>query len=320
VPPSTPPPPPSGPPGGYPGAGGPPPGRPPPPGYPPAGPAGPGGTGPGGDPPGGWAGPPPAGPGGSGGFGGFGGPPGPRGGGNRRGLLVTLAIVAVIAVVAVGALVRTGGDDDGGDADGPPAGITLGDLEGALLTLDDVGSDYEVDPEGGDEGDDILESDSLDTSEECRTALETFEASESEEEQVSAYFVNDRDGTVQHDVSLPGEGQPGLDDIRRAVDQCGTVEFEDDGTAGTFGYSTTDTAGLGDNAFALVIEAEVESQGLSVTFEMYGVMWERDGVVSSLSGFAGFDEETFEGLPTDRDEVESLAAVADERLAGVLAR
>ena len=31
---------------------------------------------------------------------------------------------------------------------------------------------------------------------------------------------------------------------------------------------------------------EAETQGFSISFEMYGVMWERDGVNSSVAGFA----------------------------------
>jgi len=74
---------------------------------------------------------------------------------------VVAVVVAVVAVVAL-----SGGDDDASE----PADLSLADLEPALLTEEDVGGEYTLDPSGG-EGDDDGDStdmEGLAGSDECR--------------------------------------------------------------------------------------------------------------------------------------------------------
>jgi hypothetical protein len=222
-------------------------------------------------------------------------------------------------VVAAVAAAMVLGDDDGGGggSTGPPAGVTLDDLEPALLTQADVGSSYRPDT-GGDDSDDPLDSDSVDASEDCITALETFEEADAGTEEVGVDFVDDADGTIQHDIGLLGDGAPGLGDIRGAIEQCETMVFDEDGVSGEFRFEVADLDGLGDGAFGMTVTADMQTQGFDIDFQMYGVLWQRDGVLSSVAGFGGFDDATFEGLPTDQDQVRELAALADDRLAALL--
>jgi hypothetical protein len=223
-----------------------------------------------------------------------------------------------VAAVAVAVLTLAGDEDD--TADAPPAAVGVEDLEAALLTIEDVGSDYMVDFVD-DGGGDTPDADEIDTSDECRLALVVLEGANGAPsgQQVAAHFVNDVDGTVQHDIMLPGDGHPDLDTIRGAMDQCDRLEYEGEEGSGSFAYETSEVDGLGDRAFSVVMDAEVWGAGRSVAFQLYGVFWERDGVVSHVSGFGGIDPVTFTALPTDRDEVDRLAAMTDERLTDVLA-
>lgn len=243
-------------------------------------------------------------------------PAGPGGGGGRRGLLIALGI-GVVAVLGIGAVVLSSGDDDSATT-GPPAGITLDDLEPALLTEDDVGDGFRVDT-SGDDSDDPMDPDSIETSDECRSVLERFESSDAADDEIGVDFVDDAEGTVQHSIGLAEEGTPNLAEVREALDQCESMDFEEDGATGHFRFETSDVDGIGDEAIGLTIGVDMETQGFSISFEMYGVMWERDGVYSSVAGFGGFDETTLEGLPLDEQWVRDLAATADDRVADVLA-
>ena len=243
-------------------------------------------------------------------------PAAPGGGGGRRGLLIALGI-GVVAVLGIGAVVLLSGDDDSSTT-GPPAGITLDDLEPALLTEDDVGGGFRVDT-SGDDSDDPMDPDSIETSDECRSVLERFEASDTPDDEIGVDFVDDAEGTVQHSIGLAEEGTPNLAEVREALDHCETMDFEEDGATGQFRFETSDVDGIGDDAIGLTIGVDVETQGFSISFEMYGVMWERDGVNSSVAGFGGFDETTLEGLPLDEEWVRDLAATADDRVTDILA-
>jgi hypothetical protein len=228
-----------------------------------------------------------------------------------------LGAVAAVAIVGL-ALVIGRSDDDSGDD--PPPGVTLADLEPALLTLDDVGSDYDLAAaDDDDDSEDALDADTVDASDECRTALGAFEASDATSESVEIDFEDEVDGTIQHSMSLTGDGQPQLADVRAALEECDTMTSEQDGAEITYAFDITDVDGPGDDAFGMTVAVDLSAPGYDLSFEMYGLMWQRDGVISSVAGFGGFDEEALEGLPPDTDEVHDLAAVADARLEEVLA-
>lgn len=219
------------------------------------------------------------------------------------------------AVVAV----TQSGDDDGtgaGVATGPPAGVSVDDLEGALLTLDDLDDRYTVDTDA-DDGSDPMDDDDVDASPECLTALESLESGDESSEGVSAAFVEADEGTLQHDITFAGPGAS-LHDVRAAIEQCDVVTFDEEGATGEFRFEVAELDDLGEDGFAMNVTAEFQTAGIDTGFEMYGVVWIRDGVMSTVTGFAGFDEEALAGMPADRDQVHELAAVADERLAAVL--
>lgn len=238
------------------------------------------------------------------------------GGGSRRGLLIVLGVGA-IAVLGVGAAIVLSGDDDT-TATAPPADITLDDLEPALLTDDDVGGSFTL-QSGDDDSDDPMDTDAIDASDECREALLSFEESDAASDEIGVDFVDDAEGTLQQSISLAGEGVPTVAETRQAIERCDSMSFEDEGATGQYRFETSDVDGLGDDAVGLTVSVEVETQGFSIAFDMYGVMWERDGVNSSVFGFGGFDEATLEGLPIDEAWVRDLAATADGRVADVLA-
>jgi hypothetical protein len=256
---------------------------------------------------------PPAPPGGAPGV--PGGPGGPAGGG-RNPLPIVLGLVAV-ALLGIAAVVAFGGDDGGGSS-GAPAGVMLDDLEPALLTEDDVGSEFTLDTSDDDDDDDPLDPDTADASDECREALEAFEASDAGREELTVEFSNATDGAIDNTISLAEEGQPSLADVRDAMETCGTIGYSDGGTTGAFSFETSDVDGIGDGAMGLTVDVTVESQGLEISFEMYAVMWERDGVHGTVSGFGGFDERTFDAISIDPSIVEDLARTSDQRMAEVL--
>ena len=249
--------------------------------------------------------------------GGPGGPAGP-GGGGRNPLPIVLGLVAV-ALLGIAAVVAFGGDDGGGSS-GPPADVALDDLEPALLTEADVGSDFTLDSSGSDDDDDDdpLDPDTADASDECREALEAFEASDAGREEITVEFSNATDGAIDNAISLAQEGQPSLADVRGAMETCGTIGYSDSGTTGEFSFETSDVDGIGDAALGLTVDVTVESQGLEISFEMHAVMWERDGVHGTVSGFGGFDESTFDAISIDPGFVEDLARTSDQRMAEVL--
>lgn len=220
-----------------------------------------------------------------------------------------MALALVVGTVAV---VATQGDDED-----PAADVSLAELEPALLTADDVGSQYTLDT-SDDDDDDPLESDTMDASDECREALTAFEAGDVDREEITVAFSNDIDGSIDHTISLGQSGGPSLAAVRAAIDTCGTIGYSEDGTTGEFSFTTSDLDGIGDHAIGLAIDATVETQGFEFAFEMYGVLWERDGVHGTVTGFGGFDEASFDAVSMDRGVVEDLARTSDQRIAEVL--
>ncbi len=227
------------------------------------------------------------------------------------------AVVLVLAAVV--AVTQSGGDDGegGGVATGPPPGVTLDDLESALLTLGDLDDRYTVDTEA-DDGSDPMDDGDVDASPECLAAVESMESADESSEGASAAFVEADEGTIQHDIAFSAPGAS-LRDIRAGLEQCDVMTFDDEDASGEFRIDVAEFDDLGEDGFAMNFTAEFQAAGIDTGFEMYGVVWTRDGVVSTVTGFAGFDELTLRGAPADRDQVRELAALADERLAEVLA-
>ena len=278
---------------------------------------------PGGGPAGGWPAQPPSG-GGAGGQGGWPAPPGgpggwqppPSGGGGRRPLVIALGVIVVLALVGVGALVLTKDSDD--SPSGPPEGVTLADLEPALLTEADVGTDYWLDELADDDADEGGFGDEFDASDECEAAMEAAETDEEAREEISVGFTNRTDGELRQTISLGGDGLSTLAETRAAIEQCDTMSYSEAGAEGEITYRTSDVEGVGDDALGLTMDMVITTQGVTVSMQMYGVMWERDGIHATVSGYGGLDSSTMAGMPIDHAFVEDLARTSDQRLAGAL--
>jgi hypothetical protein len=105
---------------------------------------------------------------------------------------------------------------------------------------------------------------------------------------------------------------------RDAIDECGTIAWDDGQSQGEMQLSANEIDGPGDEAFELEITLEATSAPFAVTVEGYGIFSMRGGVVSTVAGFGAVDTETFEGEPADRELVRRLSERADEKVRQVL--
>jgi hypothetical protein len=226
---------------------------------------------------------------------------------------VVLGIGAVVAAGAGVAAYGLANDDDDGTTTAP-ADVSLDDLEPALLTENEVGAGYSEVRGGGD--DDDLGFDEMETSDECREVIESFEGDGDDEVQVE--FETDDEATLSHSLARIDEDEPSFGDVRDAIGQCRTITWDDGDTQGEIGLSTEDVDGPADDAFALAVEIEASSGAVSVSLDGYAVYSVRDGVVSTLGAFGAVDPATFEGEPADRDLVRSLTDTVDEKVRAVL--
>ena len=225
-------------------------------------------------------------------------------------------VLGIGAVVVAGAGVAAYGlanDDDATTT--APADVSLDDLEPALLTEDEVGSGYSEAPGSGD--DDDLDLDEMETSDECREVIESFEGDD-DGDGIQVEFETDDEATVSHSLALIDQDEPSFGDVRDAIGQCRTITWDDGETQGEMRLSAEDIDGPADDAFALEVEIEASSGAVSVTLDGYAVYSVRDGVVSTLGAFGAVDSATFEGEPADRDLVRSLTDTVDEKVREVL--
>ncbi len=220
--------------------------------------------------------------------------------------------------VAAGVMVLGQSGDDGGS--GPPPGITLDDLDVALLTQADVGAGFVPDTPGDDESS-VPGDDRLDGSDDCDEALATFEDADAFDQSTSVAFSSDggEGPGVENEITLPSAGSPTVGDMRDAMGQCETIAFDDPGVSGEMTIDTDEIDGLGDGAFSVTMNVSADSPIMPFEVEVYGVVWERDGIVATVTGSGGFDTTTFSAPSVDHDWVNGLAAVVDERIAEVVA-
>jgi hypothetical protein len=217
-------------------------------------------------------------------------------------------------VVAI--VVRSGGDDDSSE----PADLTLAELEPALLTEEDVGDDYRLDPSGGDgDGGDASGMDGFVGSDECREVMEDLEESGNTDDEVAVEFTDDSDGTVGNSLGLLLPGEPTLADVRAALEDCDTMTFEDGGASGEVRITTEDVEGLGNAALGVSLVVDMEVEGIEFTVDMYGLLWEHDGVAADMFAFGGLDPTTLEPIPVDEEWVLEMARTVDARLDEIVA-
>lgn len=295
-----------------------PPGPPPPPGAqgPPWGPPGPGGYGgpppPGATPPGygGYGAPPPPGapP------GGYGGPP-PSGGPSKGPLIAAVAVVAVLVLIAaagvVFALTR-----DGGTAD-----LTESEMERALLDEDDVDDGFTEDEESDD--DDSTDLDEIDADAECMDLLMELEdqdnvvfdsSTDGDRPKAEVSFSDDEGIQLQQTITV--DTDDALDATVQVTESCGEIEIDDGDTVGQIEYTLSDPIDVGDDSVALTVSFQAE-EPVPFDLEFEGIVWVRDGILSSLLLSGSLDED-LESTPPDRSLLEDLAVEADEKLQQVI--
>ena len=97
------------------------------------------------------------------------------------------------------------------------------------------------------------------------------------------------------------------------------MAFEDDGATGEFRITIEDVEGLGDDAIGVDIVVDMEVEGLSLTVDSYGLLWEHDGVAADLFAFGGLDERTFAPIAVDEAWVRDLAQTVDGWITEIVA-
>jgi hypothetical protein len=133
-------------------------------------------------------------------------------------------------------------------------------------------------------------------------------------DEVAVEFVDDTDASVSNSLSLLLPGEPGLADVQAALDQCGTMTFDEDGATGEIQMTTETVDGLGDGALAIDMVLDIEVEGIALTLESHGLLWEHDGVACDVIVFGGIDDSTLEPIPVDEAWVRELAETVDGRL------
>jgi hypothetical protein len=150
--------------------------------------------------------------------------------------------------------------------------------------------------------------------------LVTLGGGEEGRDQVSVGFSNDVAGSIDEALSFAEPELPSLADMRAAIDdRCDAVDFSVESATGEFQFETSDVEGIGDVAMGLTVGVDMQVEGVPLSFDVYGVLWERAGVLATVSGTGGFDPSTREAIPMQASQVEELARTADQRLADALA-
>jgi hypothetical protein len=241
-----------------------------------------------------------------------------------------VAIVAAVVLVGTGVVALGLAGNDGEDGDGTPVspsgardrspapGLTLDDLEPALLTIDDVPSDY-AESGGEDSGDpeEELQVDDVETDPACRQVLHELEgASGGDEGVLTADFERPDDGAaVSHELRLASPDEPTVGELAELLGECDTIAYaaDDEGTRAELRVAVEQVDGVGDAAIA--VEMEVEVQGPSTAGLLsYGVLWSRGDARSSVFVEGPFDVAALEALPPDRELARSAAEAVDARL------
>ena len=181
-------------------------------------------------------------------------------------------------------------------------------LEGALLSAGDVGTGFTEDTDDGGE----LDADDLDASDECKELIGRFDATE--EDNVTArreFQASSTGASVIHEITLPGEDGPEFDVLNDVVGDCGDIGFGDGTFLGEMQITEGDAVDVGERSFTMDANLEI-TDPQALTFELKVVMFERQGVISTVQVTSPFN-----GV-VDEDLAISLSETADERLIELL--
>jgi hypothetical protein len=232
-------------------------------------------------------------------------------------LIVALAIVGLL-VLAGGAFafVATSGD---GRAD-----LDQAELRGALLTEEEVGGDFSRDDDADDDDDDDFDPDDFDASDDCTDLLEEsdsgqvgfFELEGGDPElgpTASRGFNDDDAGASLGHVVGTDVGDPiGL--FRELAERCARIRVADEEGRGTIRIRTSEGPSAGDESFTVEVEIDL-SEPLTFEFVSLITIWERDGIVSSITIASGVDTEA---MDSSREVLERAVREADEKLERII--
>jgi hypothetical protein len=227
--------------------------------------------------------------------------------------VVVLVVLVAAAVVAV--VVSSSGDDD--------VALTESQLEGALLTADDVGDGFTVDTEDDDDDDDF-DRDEVEASEECLDLYERFEEAEAsrDETEVEVEIKLDGEDGSQVEQDLGQDPSANLDEVRELAETCPEISVDDGEFVGTIEFEVVeDVVELGDESLTLRLDVDLD-EPYDLTVPSLVVVWERDGTQATVSISGAVSGETLEEISVeapDEDLLRDVVTRADEKLAEVIA-
>lgn len=196
------------------------------------------------------------------------------------------------------------------DDEPSPPDLTESQLDDALLTAEDLGGDYTEQPDEDDS--DELSPDDLDTSDECKDLIKAFEGDDAAETQAKREFSSGSEGeTFTHEVAVPSEDSPDFGVLGDVVDSCAEIGIDQDDVVGTMQITEGDSPSIGDRAFTMDVEFEI-AEPMSVQITSQVILWERDGLISSVQANGAPDS------GPDTDLLREMAELADERLIEVI--
>lgn len=218
--------------------------------------------------------------------------------------MIGAVVVVVILVGAVVAFVLLSGDDE--------VNLTQPELQSALLTPEEVGPDF---TEEADSGDDDAQ---YDASPACETLIAEFERTEDASDDAEIELARaDPELLITQSLEPLEEGDPGIDDVRSALDACDEINVTDDESEGTLAFAPEEIDDLGEEATAAAIDITYTVDNESITLDGYIVFFTRDGFGGSITALAGTDDQD-NPLPVDVDFVRQTATKADEKLQRVI--
>ena len=227
--------------------------------------------------------------------------------------MAALVVVALAAAAVVFVVVS-------GDSESTPPDLSESDMESALLTTDDVGEAFTEEPPDGD-GDSTMSADDIEASEECTDLYERFSELDEEDPDVGREMATEENRiSVQHDISLRDEGEPSIELIDEFVEACAEVSYDDGESSGTIRFDLGDPVD-GIDSPSRVLRSEIEiTEPFEVEATSTTVVWERDGVISTVSvaefEIIGTEAPADDGI--DPPILDELAKIADGRLADLI--
>ncbi|MGH9211911.1 MAG: hypothetical protein ACRD2C_14695 [Acidimicrobiales bacterium] len=240
-----------------------------------------------------------------------------RGTGSWVPVFVGLGVIALLLVAIV--VVLASDDDSGGSSSGTVESDDRREavnLQTALLTQQDIGSGYvpfelgepaQVEYEGGPE---------------CDAMIDLLNDGQETQDDAVAAFRSDPDLYVQHSIDWLDAGDAAIAEREAAVSACTEYQWVEPTATATAIQQRVPSDALGEGSVAYARNLHfTEDDGDEYAILQLIVVWERDGVLSTMSYLdAGTDVEPGDILVAGEIEgfVRGLTETADQRLRPVL--